>query len=157
MVYSIKLIDILEINSTEILFLKKNIVHLGKVLSRENDLAAIEIERTTACSSCRANAVCGISETGKRILKIQTDDSIQCGDLVEVSIDAQTGKSVILYGFFIPFLALLGGLLIGFLLFSSELAAALSALTLLCIYYLMLFIIRSKIENKIHFGIEKKF
>ena len=67
--------------------MKKNeITHKGKITDITPDFTTVEIIASSACSSCHAKGLCGMSEEQEKIIMLPTDPyaTHQVGDEVEI-------------------------------------------------------------------------
>ena len=72
---------------------KNEIVHTGKIVDITPEATTIEILVSSACSSCQAKAMCGMSEDKEKLIMLPTDPyaEYQVGDEVQVATKMAMG------------------------------------------------------------------
>ena len=135
------------------------IEHTGTVERVEGDVVTVRIVARSACGACTARAACGMGESQEKLLEIATADaaSYAAGDEVTVGVYKNMAAMAVLLGYGGALVVLVAMLLITVVwLGLSEgqgVAASLGAVTG---YYIALWALRNKIEQKIHFTITKR-
>ena len=117
----------------------------------------VRILQTSACASCKVASHCNASESKEKIvdvLNVQDTDSLKVGDSVVVSASGDVAGRALLLGFGLPFLVLVTVLVLVLLLTGREGLAALSGLGALLPYYLVLWLFRDTIRQKLAFQLE---
>lgn len=135
----------------------KILEHKGIVSEVGDKLVEVEMVVEEACSGCKAKGLCGVDEGNKRFVTVY-DELAQYytpGEEVMVGVSEVMGMKAATYAYIIPFFILLGALLLTLHIGWSETAAGLSSLGLMCLYYVVLFFFRKKIEKEIVFKIRK--
>ena len=100
---------------------------------------------------------CNASESKEKIvdvLNVQDTASLKVGDPVVVSASGDVAGRALLLGFGLPFLVLVTVLVLVLLLTGREGLAALSGLVALIPYYLVLWLFRDTIRQKLAFQLE---
>lgn len=131
--------------------------HAGVVDGVEGECVRVRILQSSACSACKVAAHCNASETKEKIIDVMDADAshYQKGDQVMVVADTAVGFRASLYGYLLP-LILMVVTLVGVLAAThSEGLAALSALGILMPYYVLLFLMRNKLRNRLSFTLER--
>lgn len=137
--------------------MSNKIKHAGVVDGVEGECVRVRILQSSACSACKVAAHCNASETKEKIIDVMDADAshYQKGDQVMVVADTAVGFRASLYGYLLP-LILMVVTLVGVLAAShSEGLAALSALGILMPYYVLLFLMRNKLRNRLSFTLER--
>ena len=137
--------------------MSNKIKHAGVVDGVEGECVRVRILQSSACSACKVAAHCNASETKEKIIDVMDADAshYQKGDQVMVVADTAVGFRASLYGYLLP-LVLMVVTLVGVLAAShSEGLAALSALGILIPYYVLLFLMRNKLRNRLSFSLER--
>lgn len=137
--------------------MSNKIKHAGVVDGVEGVCVRVRILQSSACSACKVAAHCNASETKEKIIDVMDADAshYQKGDHVMVVADTAVGFRASLYGYLLP-LVLMVVTLVGVLAAShSEGLAALSALGILIPYYVLLFLMRNKLRNRLSFTLER--
>ena len=137
--------------------MSNKIKHAGVVDGVEGECVRVRILQSSACSACKVAAHCNASETKEKIIDVMDAyaSHYQKGDQVMVVADTAVGFRAILYGYLLP-LILMVVTLVGVLAAThSEGLAALSALGILMPYYVLLFLMRNKLRNRLSFTLER--
>lgn len=137
--------------------MSNKIKHAGVVDGVEGECVRVRILQSSACSACKVAAHCNASETKEKIIDVMDADAshYQKGDQVMVVADTAVGFRASLYGYLLP-LVLMVVTLVGVLAAThSEGWAALSALGILIPYYVLLFLMRNKLRNRLSFTLER--
>lgn len=137
--------------------MSNKIKHAGVVDGVEGECVRVRILQSSACSACKVAAHCNASETKEKIIDVMDADAshYQKGDQVMAVADTAVGFRASLYGYLLP-LILMVVTLVGVLAAThSEGLAALSALGILMPYYVLLFLMRNKLRNRLSFTLER--
>lgn len=137
--------------------MSNKIKHAGVVDGVEGECVRVRILQSSACSACKVAAHCNASETKEKIIDVMDADAshYQKGDRVMVVADTAVGFRASLYGYLLP-LILMVVTLVGVLAAThSEGLAAVSALGILVPYYVLLFLMRNKLRNRLSFTLER--
>lgn len=137
--------------------MSNKIKHAGVVDGVEGECVRVRILQSSACSACKVAAHCNASETKEKIIDVMDADAshYQKGDQVMVVADTAVGFCASLYGYLLP-LILMVVTLVGVLAAThSEGLAAVSALGILIPYYVLLFLMRNKLRNRLSFTLER--
>ena len=137
--------------------MSNKIKHAGVVDGVEGECVRVRILQSSACSACKVAAHCNASETKEKIIDVMDADAshYQKGDQVMVVADTAVGFRASLYGYLLP-LILVVVTLVGVLAAThSEGLAAVSALGILIPYYVLLFLMRNKLRNRLSFTLER--
>ena len=122
-------------------------------------MVTVRIVAQSACGGCSARSACGMSESQEKLLEVRTHDaaSYSSGDEVTVGVYKNMAMMAVLLGYVGALVVLVAMLLItvGWLGLSEGqgVAASLGAVTG---YYIALWLMRNRIEGKIHFTITKR-
>ncbi len=133
--------------------------HCGEVIRIQGQRVFVRMTVNSACSACHAKGVCGASEQADKIVEVETAEasSFVVGDSVEVALMQRNmgSKSVVLayvVPFFVLTLMLVGAIAVG----ASEGVAVLAALAGVAAWYVVLYLTRDKLKNRIKFIIIKQ-
>ena len=97
--------------------MKKNeITHTGKILEITPDFTTVQIVVSSACASCHAKSLCGMSEDEEKVIMLPTDPyaTYNVGDEVQVYTKMSMGLKAAWISYVIP-LAILMILILSFL------------------------------------------
>lgn len=136
--------------------MSNKIKHTGIVDEVEGNCVHVRILQSSACSGCKVAAHCNASETKEKVIDVVTADAhnYQQGDNVVVVADSAVGFRASLYGYLLPLLLMVITLIALLAFTKSEGIAALSAIGILVPYYLMVYLLRNQIKNKLNFEIQ---
>ena len=136
--------------------MSSNISHSGVVESIEDGCVHVRIVQTSACSACKVAGYCNASESKEKLVDVYTADTqrYSVGQAVTVMASRQVAAHALLLGFGLPFLVLVGVLVVVLQMTGNELWAALAGLLSLAPYYLLLYFFRNWLRDKLSFWIE---
>ena len=121
------------------------IEHSGVVKRVDAERVCVEITAHGACGSCKAREACGLGQTGQKIVEIRTP----------AAATYRPGAVAVLLAYVVPFVVLIGGVAVCYLLGAGDGAAVLAGLGSVVLYYGILWLLRRKIDNAIHFTISE--
>ena len=136
--------------------MSNKIKHAGVVDGVEGECVRVRILQSSACSACKVAAHCNASKTKEKIIDVMDADAshYQKGDQVMVVADTAVGFRASLYGYLLPLILMVVTLVGVLAAIHSEGLAAVSALGILIPYYVLLFLMRNKLRNKLSFSLE---
>ena len=137
--------------------MSNKIKHAGVVDGVEGECVRVRILQSSACSACKVAAHCNASETKEKIIDVMDADAshYQKGDQVMVVADTAVGFRASLYGYLLPLILMVVTLVVVLAATHSEGLAAVSALGILIPYYVLLFLMRNKLRNRLSFTLER--
>jgi sigma-E factor negative regulatory protein RseC len=132
------------------------ISHSGIVESIQDGCVKVRIVQTSACAACKMASHCNAAESKVKMVDVFCCDTakFQKGQEVVVSASKHVANRALLLGFGVPFILLVGGLVMTLRLTSEEGLAALVALGSLVPYYFLLWLFRDRIQRQISFQLE---
>lgn len=136
--------------------MKNDIHHQGVVAMVDGDHVQVRIAQMSACAACKVASACHASE-----MKMKTIDVMHCegqhnvGDEVTVVVSTDTAGRALMLGFGYPLLMMLAVLCVMQCLGISEGVTALLMLTALIPYYIIIWLMRGRLANKLTFRIEE--
>lgn len=107
------------------------------------------INRYSACASCHAAATCATSERKQMTVeaRISANDHVAVGDMVYVSAGGKSPMASIMLGYGLPLIVLILGCVVTEALTKSDIMAATGGLCAIFVYFLMLWIFKSRIDR----------
>ena len=142
-------------NAMSTLQMNNKIKHSGIVESVEEGCVCVRIVQSSACSACKVAAHCTASESKEKMIEVPSEASLyHKGDSVVVTADSAVGFRASFYGYLLPLILMVIALVGVLKATHSEGAAALSALGILVPYYMVLYLFRNNLKNKLSFSIE---
>lgn len=132
------------------------ISHSGIIESIAEGCVKVRILQTSACAACKIAGHCNASESKEKIVEVFTDHTggYSLGQEVVVCASRNVANKALLLGFGVPFLLLVGVLVLVLRVTGNEGVAALSGLLALVPYYFVLYLFRSRIREQLSFYIE---
>lgn len=137
--------------------MKKNeITHKGKITEITPDFTTVEIIASSACSSCHAKGLCGMSEEQEKIIMLPTDPyaTHQVGDEVEICTKMTMGLKAVWVSYVIPLAVLMILILSLSGIFENEALRGLAAIAGVGVYYFIIWIFRDRLKNEFTFYIK---
>ena len=131
--------------------------HDGVVDSIEGDCIHVRIVQASACAACGAKSLCSAAESKEKIVDVYGDDTAiyQVGQKVMVEGAAAMGMKAVRLAFLFPLLLLVGAIALTiWLTGGNEALAALAALGVVVLYYLVLFTCRNRLRTEFTFTIK---
>ncbi len=138
--------------------IKNRIEHEGVVLSADTQKAKVLIEQTSACAGCHAKGACTAFDKDEKIIDalVLTDQTFHIGERVMIVGQRSIGVQAVLMAFVVPFVLIIAVLAIVLAIAGNELYAALGGLLVLLPYYLLIYLMRERIQREFKFYVEKK-
>ncbi len=135
----------------------KRILHPGKILAIEQDQIRVSFTTQGACGGCAARSKCGMVDSSQRevVVAAQRGVSYQIGQEVNVSISYQMGVMSVVVAYIIPLIVLIAILAVAVHLGVNEGIAALISLGSVALYFVGVYLLRSRLDKQIKFTIEK--
>ncbi|MDR1225586.1 MAG: SoxR reducing system RseC family protein [Prevotellaceae bacterium] len=134
----------------------KEIKHSGVIMQVDEQGILVRIERVAACAACHAKDACMAADMEEKIIGVpHTLERFEVGEEVNVAIRQSIGMKAVMYGYMLPLAVLMVVLITLITLGVPELYAGLGTLAALAGYYIVLFVLRSKIEKQMTFTLEK--
>ena len=117
----------------------------------------VRILQTSACAACKVASHCNASDKKEKIVEVFCDDaaSYQKGQEVRVTASKQVAANALLLGFGLPFLLLMLILIVTLKLSGNEGVAAIAALASLAPYYLVLWLFKDRIRQRLAFALDR--
>lgn len=117
----------------------------------------VRILQTSACAACKVASHCNASDKKEKIVEVFCDDaaSYQKGQEVRVTASKQVAANALLLGFGLPFLLLMLILIVTLKLSGNEGVAVIAALASLAPYYLVLWLFKDRIRQRLAFALER--
>ena len=157
------------------------IKHDGIIIAlNEDGTALVRIVQTSACSACKAKAMCASAESAEKEMtvvllgengKVKTENnstqsyttlhdstqSYHVGDTVEVMVQQKMGWKAVVLAYLLPFFVMLAVMLIGNAIWAvREEILGTVALCAMALYYLVLGLFKDKLQKEFSFTAKKK-
>ena len=136
--------------------MSESVSHKGKVIKMTPQVTTVSILQHGACSACHAAGLCGMADLAEKTVEVATDPyaSYGVGDEVEVLLKASMGMKAVWLAYFIPLLIVVAVILGLVALGVGEVAAGVSGLGALAVYYFLLWFFRDRLKNEYIFTIK---
>lgn len=134
-----------------------DISHEGRIVDVNSQVTTVEIVSESACASCHAKALCSVGESKEKTVYVPTSGTkLEVGQQVFVLLRKTMGFKAVWIAYVIP-LAILVATLLGTLeLGMGELAAGLSSIAAIAVYYFVVWLFRNRLKNEYVFYIKEK-
>ena len=136
---------------------KKNaIAHSGRIVEITPDFTTVEIIATSACSSCHAKELCGMSEDKEKLIMVPTDGFAErkVGDEVQVLTKMTMGLKAVWISYVIPLVILMILILSLSKAFDNEFLCGLAAVVGVGLYYFGIWLFKDRLSNEFVFYIK---
>jgi sigma-E factor negative regulatory protein RseC len=127
------------------------IEHEGIVKSSDNKSVTVSIISSSACSGCHAEGICSLSGQEEKMVEIPGLYSVAPGDSVKVLMKQSSGFTAVLFGYVMPLVLVLTILIILVSASVPELPAGIVSVAVLFPYYLILYLLRNRINKRFTF------
>ena len=136
--------------------MSESVSHKGRVVRMTPELTTVAILQHGACSACHAAGLCGMADMAEKTVEVPTDPyaGYGVGDEVEVLLKASMGMKAVWLAYFIPLLIVVAVILGLVALGVGEVAAGVSGLGALAVYYFLLWLFRDRLKNEYIFTIK---
>ena len=128
----------------------------GEIESQEGNMVIVRIKPQSACASCKSQSHCGIAENTDKLVEVDVAQGINYrkGEEVTITLEQNLGYKALLMGYMLPFLILVFVLVIMMAITGDELLSALTAITLMLPYYLLLYKFRDRVRKTFTFKLK---
>lgn len=135
---------------------KNSIAHSGRIVEITPDFTTVEIVASSACSSCHAKQLCGMSEDKEKLIMVPTDGFVErkVGDEVQVLTKMTMGLKAVWISYVIPLAILMILILSLSKAFDNEFLCGLLAVAGVGLYYFGIWLFRDRLSNEFVFYIK---
>ncbi|MBR4977861.1 MAG: SoxR reducing system RseC family protein [Bacteroidales bacterium] len=135
---------------------KNEIAHPGRIVEIDKDFTTVEITVSSACSSCHAKGLCGMSEQEDKIIMVPTDPYTErkVGDEVTVKTKMTMGLKAVWLSYVVPLAVLLILILSLSTIFESDYLTGLVSIAGVALYYFGIWLFRDRLSNEFVFYID---
>ncbi|MGF7140017.1 SoxR reducing system RseC family protein [Roseimarinus sediminis] len=128
---------------------KQEVTHTGIVREIGPKGIKVGIVVQSGCASCQIKGSCNMSEQSDKELDIDCNPAdFHSGQHVLVHLKSSQGMNALFLGYILPFLVLLGTMIIATKLIDDEGITGLLGLASLVPYYIVLYFFRDKIKKR---------
>ena len=134
---------------------KNEITHPGRIVEITPDFTTVEITVSSACSSCHAKGLCGMSEEEDKVIMVPTDPYTlrAVGDEVTVKTKMTMGLKAVWISYVIPLVILLILILSLSAVFEKEYMTGLVSIAGVALYYFGIWLFKDRLSNEFVFYI----
>ncbi len=135
---------------------KNEIIHDGKIIEITPDFTSVEIVSSSACSSCHAKGLCGMSEEQEKVIMVPTDpySEYAVGDNVKVATKMTMGLKAVWISYVIPLAILMILILSLSSVIGNEFLMGGVAIAGVAVYYFFIWLFRDKLSDQFEFYIK---
>lgn len=135
---------------------EQTISHRGRIVSIDSEYTTVEIISEAACASCHAKGLCGLGESKKKEIQVQTRgwDNYTVGQEVTVELKASMGQRAVWLAYVAPLMVLIIAILTLTLCGVGELLSGLFSLAAVGVYYFALWCFRKKLKKEYIFNLK---
>lgn len=134
--------------------MEKRIEHRGTIINIEGRHVSVRIVQTSACASCQVKAMCASAESKEKVVDVWCDDtsSLTVGREVTVCGEMSMGRDSVLIAFGLPLVLVVVWVVVALqVLCLSELAAIGGVAVWLTAYFIVLYLLRSRLARRFLF------
>jgi sigma-E factor negative regulatory protein RseC len=134
---------------------KNEIKHSRKILEITPDFTTVQIVVSSACSSCHAKGLCGMSEDEEKVIMVPTDPYAEhkVGDEVQVLTKMTMGLKAVWISYVIPLAVLMILILSLSSVIGNELVLGLVSIAGVALYYFGIWLFRDRLSDEFVFYI----
>ena len=134
---------------------KNEIVHAGKILEITPDFTTVQIIVSSACSSCHAKGLCGMSEEEEKVIMLPTDPyaTYNVGDEVQVCTKMAMGLKAVWISYVIPLAVLMILILSLSAVIENEFLRGGIAIAGVGLYYFVIWLLKDRLSDQFEFYI----
>ena len=138
---------------------RNEIVHSGKIIEMTPDFTSVEIMVSSACASCHAKSLCGMSEEQEKVIMLPTDPyaTYNVGDQVQVCTKMSMGLKAAWISYVIPLIILMALILLLTSVGVNEAISAVSSIAGVGLYYFVIWLMRDRLQNEFVFYIKNNY
>ena len=130
--------------------------HQGVVQNIDSQYIYVSILAVSACSSCHSKSMCHLSDMKEKVIHIPVNNqTYTVGEHVNVIMKESLGMYAVLLSYILPLILFIVTMVISINIYKSEPLAGLLGLLTLIIYYIILYMFRSKLRRQFSFSIQK--
>lgn len=132
------------------------IEHQGVVTEVTGHKLLVNLINTSSCSSCHVKGFCNVSDVDNKTVEIiqTSNEHVKKGDKVIVNYEKSLGPLALFLGYLVPFLLVIGVLVITLAITSNEAFSGILSLLILIPYYVLLYFFRNELKAKFTFTIK---
>ncbi len=132
------------------------IQHSGIVKEITPQSIFVSIISASACSGCHSKGLCNLSEIQEKVVEVQNNINytVKKGDVVNLEMKSTLGTKAVVLGYVMPFILMVGCLILFTTMNMGEGMSALLSLSVLVPYYFILYSYRNKLKKQFMFTLK---
>lgn len=136
--------------------MSERIRHFGIVEQINETSVLVRLHQMSACTSCQISEHCHTFESKEKIIEVMGEygQRLGVGEQVVVYTSKKMAHIAVWYAYAFPFILMLGMLVLVLYITHQEIWAALASLSVLVVYYTILYLCHDKWKPRIIFEIE---
>lgn len=125
--------------------------HTGVVLAVNGERVTVSIVAQSACASCHLKGACSASDTKEKVVEgvLAENVVVAVGDEVDVVISESNGYVAVFLSYIVPVLLILASIITATKVGYSEAAGGICGLGIMALYFIVLYLLRKKIDKKL--------
>ncbi len=128
----------------------------GTIEEIKDGLIRVNLLSVSACATCHAKGACSMMDVQNKSIDVyDSGNGYKIGEVVNVIMRQSLGYKAMILAYGIPFLLVLGSLIILTSLHTSELIAGVVSLSVLIPYYLIIYFLKNSLQKTFTFTIGK--
>ena len=137
---------------------RNEIAHTGRIVEITPDFTTVEIIASSACGSCHAKSLCGMSEDQEKVIMVPTNgfDDYKVGDQVQVLTKMTMGLKAVWISYVIPLAVLMILILSLSAVLDNEFLCGLLSIAGVAVYYFGIWLFKDRLSNEFVFYIRKQ-
>lgn len=132
-----------------------SVSHKGKIISVDGSAAKVEIISQSACASCHAAGFCSATDQKRKLVDVHVSGGYSVGEEVLVVLQRSMGMRAVLLAYALPLLVVLAVTVLLSYAGVAELVSGLAGIGALALWYLGVYLFRSRIASGYAFTIKK--
>ena len=134
---------------------RNEIRHEGRIIDIDKDFTTVQIIVSSACASCHAKALCGMSEEKEKVIMVPTDPYTvrKIGDKVEVLSKMTMGLKAVWISYVIPLAVLMILILTLSPVIGNEFLRGGVSIAGVAVYYFFIWLFRNRLADQFEFYI----
>ncbi len=134
----------------------EEIAHAGRIVEITPEFTTVEILSESACGSCHAAGLCGLSEVKRKAVQVPTRGiGRKVGDEVNVCLRASMGLKAVAIAYVGPLVVLLAVVLALQGAGVGDLLSGLAGIGAAGLYYLLVYLLRDRLGKEYSFYIKE--
>lgn len=130
-----------------------SINHIGIVQSIDGQEITVKLTVQSACASCHAKSICGVSDSKDKIVKavIVSDEHFEVGEKIAVEMRQSLAMKAIVICYLLPFIVLITTFCVMSYFCQNELVNVLVTFAAVAAYFFFIWLFNHKIERNVTF------